>query len=361
MRIAHFADLQLGFSRFDGKVNRTRLRDFFDSFDAAVTHCIEEEEVKLVLISGDAFEYATPTTEVQVEFLDQISRLYDNDIRVYIISGNHDTPKTENVTHPLALAWKLNGFHKEEQLITAVHRTPWQMPREHGFPSVLMIPWVHGTPLTEENFKDADICMVHCAVDGMAAPYVESCARVAHPDWLKQYDYVALGDWHKPLRIQETNAHYPGSLERTSFGDVGTPTGGYFFDWDEENGVTNHEYWEAPSRPMRDFHLDGAGFDKPTELIEWAVTKKLDDPNELIRLTISGVDPVTVDIRDLKRKFPFLKIRWEARPAPKSVTFGPRSIIESWKHYCKNRVLDQDVMETGEDALLIVLEEHGDT
>jgi len=360
MRIAHFADLQLGYGRFDGKVNRTRLHDFFSCFEAAVNKCIEDD-VRIVLISGDVFEYPTPTTEVQASFLNWVKILADNDAQVYIISGNHDTPKTENVSHPLTLTSLVNGFQEEMQNVKSAYGKYTRLvSARHGRPSILMVPWIHGVPLTEEDFPEADICMVHCAIEGMQTPYVENCDRVAKLEWLKKFKYVALGDWHRYRKMCGSNAYYPGALERTSFGDVAAKTGGIFFTW-EDGEVKDIEYWESPSRPMRDFVLDGKGFDKPTELIEWAMKEQIKNEDDIVRITVSGVDPVTVDVKDLKRKFPFLKIRWEARPAPKSLTFGPRSLVDSWKHFCKEAGLENEVMETGEDALLVVLEEDGNT
>ena len=95
MKILHTADIHIGVENY-GKIDpetrtSTRLSDFLRSFDEIVSFAIQET-VDLVIIAGDAYKSRNPSQTHQREFAKRISKLSINNIPVFILIGNHDSP-----------------------------------------------------------------------------------------------------------------------------------------------------------------------------------------------------------------------------------------------------------------------------
>lgn len=84
MKFAHMGDCHLGGWR------QPELRDLnFSSFQIAISRCIQEK-VDFVLIAGDLFDSAYPPIETLKDAFQELRRLADADIPVFLIAGSHD-------------------------------------------------------------------------------------------------------------------------------------------------------------------------------------------------------------------------------------------------------------------------------
>lgn len=89
MKILHTSDWHLG-AKTD---RRSRLNEQRKVLGEIVSVC-DREGVDIVLIAGDVFDQAIPTSEAEDLFFDTLEKLTDKDERVVIVcAGNHDDPK----------------------------------------------------------------------------------------------------------------------------------------------------------------------------------------------------------------------------------------------------------------------------
>ena len=91
----HFSDLHIGvenYGRIDPNTGlSTRMGDFLTAFDELVDYSISNH-VDLVIFAGDAFKSREPNQTQQREFAKRIIKLADENIKVFLLVGNHDLP-----------------------------------------------------------------------------------------------------------------------------------------------------------------------------------------------------------------------------------------------------------------------------
>ncbi len=218
MRLVHLSDLHLGFRQFQrvtpAGINQ-READVAGSFARAIDRVIALAP-DLVLIAGDVFHTVRPTNTAILQSFQQFSRLRQAlpAVRVVIVAGNHDMPRSSETTCILRL-FKPLGFD-----IVDVE------PRRLSFPewdlSVLAVPDL--PPGTVDLVPDLavkhNVLLLHGEVEGALPAGAREDERasmpipasaVAHERW----DYVALGHYHVYCKVGP-NAYYSGSLDYTS-------------------------------------------------------------------------------------------------------------------------------------------------
>lgn len=89
MKILHTADWHLG-AKTEGKTRIEEQRKVMSE----IVSIAEENKIDVVIIAGDIFDQAVPTSEAENLFYETLESLSKNDDRVVIaIAGNHDDPK----------------------------------------------------------------------------------------------------------------------------------------------------------------------------------------------------------------------------------------------------------------------------
>ncbi len=223
MRIAHLADVHLGFRQFarldPGGVNQ-READVAEAWRRAVDALIEERP-DAVLIAGDLFHSVRPTNRAIIEAFTGLRRLREAlpAAPVVLIAGNHDTPRSVEAGSIL----KLMGALRVEVVDDA--------PRRLRFPeldlSVLAVP--HAALLGERHRDEwrrdprsrYNVLTTHPELPGLFPEGVTDYggARVDLADLGGAgggaFDYVALGHYHI-VHLAAPGIWYSGSLEYTS-------------------------------------------------------------------------------------------------------------------------------------------------
>jgi hypothetical protein len=218
VRLVHLSDLHLGFRQFQrvtpAGINQ-READVAGSFARAIDRVIALAP-DLVLIAGDVFHTVRPTNTAILQSFQQFSRLRQAlpGVRVVIVAGNHDMPRSSETTCILRL-FKPLGFH-----IVDVE------PRRMHFPekdlSILAVPDLPpgSVELEPDLTVKHNVLLLHGEVEGALPAGAREDERasmpipasaVAHERW----DYVALGHYHVYCRVGP-NAFYSGSLDYTS-------------------------------------------------------------------------------------------------------------------------------------------------
>jgi len=237
MRIAHLADVHLGFRQFQrlepSGVNQ-READVAAAFRRAIGAVIAQQPDAVVL-AGDLFHSVRPTNRAIIEAFTQLRRLREAlpGAPVVLIAGNHDTPRSVEAGSIL----KLMGTLGVDVVDDATRRLDYPAL---GL-SVLAVP--HAALLGERDSAAwrpdprarHNVLVLHPEIPGLFPEGVTDYggARVdlaelgGGPDG--PFDYVALGHYHI---VHEVAPHiwYSGSLEYTSpniwgeWGRSGAPT-----------------------------------------------------------------------------------------------------------------------------------------
>ena len=328
MKIVHLADTHLGHSAYrklsENGFNQ-REEDVIRAFTDAIDKIILEKP-DLVLHSGDLFDTVRPTNRIVSIGIRELLRLYQKDIPLILISGNHETPKQlykgsiYSIFELMPLDKKANN--SGNKLFNIVYKDKCEVFR---FPGVT----IHAVPQcsTDAIFKaelnnikldpgSKNVLMLHAGVTGMKEfSHGESNELLVEYDWLNKsmFDYVALGHYHGYVPVAK-NTYFSGSIERMSFNEVGQPKGFLVVDLDKSPVPEMKEVW---TRKMIDMSpIDASGKDSVV-LLEEILDKisKAEPSGKILRLTITNIPQHVMNTLDTKR------IREAAKDA---VHFEPR-------------------------------------
>jgi DNA repair protein SbcD/Mre11 len=287
MKIAHLADVHLGFRQFqrlDASGVNQREADVAAAFRRAIDAVIERRP-DAVLIAGDLFHTVRPTNRAIIEAFTGLRRLRAAlpAAPVALIAGNHDTPRSVEAGSILKLMSALG--------VDVVDDAPRRLHYPALDLSVLAVPHaaLGGERRSAEWRRDPqarrNVLMLHPEIPGLFPEGVTDYggARV-EPAELGggsdgAFDYVALGHYHIVHEVAP-RIWYSGSIEHTSpniWGEWreehrrGLTKG--FLVADLEAGTVERVHLE-PQRKVWDFEwLDAA--DMKAEQLDAAIRARL--------------------------------------------------------------------------------------
>ncbi|HET9133113.1 MAG TPA: DNA repair exonuclease [Gemmatimonadales bacterium] len=223
MRLAHLADLHLGFRQYHRLTARglnQREADVARAFTTAVDDVIAAGP-DAVVVSGDLFHAVRPTNSAILHAVREFSRLRRllPEAPIIVIAGNHDTPRSTDTVSIFGLLHEI-GLHVAAD-----------EPRRFAFPalglSVLAVPHqaLFATPrpaLEPAGSEPHQVLMLHGETPGLFASERDRAAAEAGGAYLTPEDlgsgrwsHVALGHYHVQQEVGE-RAWYSGSLEYVS-------------------------------------------------------------------------------------------------------------------------------------------------
>lgn len=165
--------------------------------------------VDFIILSGDIFDHESPSTATRRFFIKQMSRLFEKNIPVYLIWGNHDAKNCIFKKNELPQnIYCFNAANPESYVID--HLDVVLHGQSYADNAVTTNLALHYPTSIGEKFN---IGILHTSLDGH-----EGHASYAPCDLqtlkIKGYDYWALGHVHKH-QILNQNPHiiYPGVLQ----------------------------------------------------------------------------------------------------------------------------------------------------
>lgn len=236
MKLFHISDLHIG-----KKVNKRSLLDEQRKILDDVVGAVRLHGPEGVLLAGDIYDNTVPSAEAVALFDDFLVKLQGLGARVFVISGNHDSPER------IAFASRImnrSGVHmspvydgtvepvilSDGDVEVAVHMLPFVKPAtvRYFFPEEKI-----------ENYNDAvRVAVEHMAPDQsrvnviMAHQYITDAERSDSEEVsvgglenvdssvFDAFDYVALGHLHRPQTCGRDTVRYSGSPLKYSFSEV---------------------------------------------------------------------------------------------------------------------------------------------
>ncbi|MEY8446657.1 metallophosphoesterase [Enterococcus ratti] len=213
VKFIHAADLHMDRS-FEGLINLDKQvqEKLLEANLKVLSNIIEEaiiNDVDFILFAGDNFHQNRPSLKMQKHFFDQMQRLNEKNIHLYMIFGNHDYYQKERYwfTFPENVHLFVSEKVETKETITKAGETI----AISGFS--YQHRWISNDKVVEfplRNSVDYHVGIYHGEVgeekNGNYAPFQLSKMQE------KGYDYWALGHIHVPMTLNEKGTiNYPGA------------------------------------------------------------------------------------------------------------------------------------------------------
>lgn len=235
MRIIHLSDLHLG-KRVNGFSMISDQRHILEQ----ILGIIKNEQVDAVFIAGDIYDKAVPSLEAVQLFDDFLVKLSKLGLKVFIVSGNHDSPER------IAFASRIvseSGIYLSP--VYDGHIEKITVNDEFGPLNVYLLPFIKPVHVrahySEENivtYTDAvRTALTHTDIDEnvrnviIAHQFVTGASRSDSEEQsvggldnvdacvFDAFDYVALGHIHGPQNIGSVTVRYSGTPLKYSFSE----------------------------------------------------------------------------------------------------------------------------------------------
>lgn len=260
--ICQTSDLHLGRKISDfNKVNPQtgQYYQWDDQVDALrkTTALIIEKNPVLAIYPGDIFDRPSSISEkLLAAFQESLLELIKNNIGVLIFTGNHDFPKSREYK---ALISRYDGIGAYLNVVS-VYKAQYERININDEVLIHCIPQCFSKDQFKSELakveKDPDfqvnILTTHIGVQGAGiSEYEHAEAWLNKMELELDFDYIALGDYHRPLKVSDKCA-YAGVLCKGNFTDRDAKHGILTF-----NGDTHEiEFSEYEVRGMEQYNID---------------------------------------------------------------------------------------------------------
>ena len=271
MKIMHLSDLHLGRS-----ILEQSLIDDQKYILDKILKIVVEKDVDVVLIAGDVYDKGIPSVEAVRLFSGFLAMLYEKKIKVFIISGNHDSKDRLAFGNELFID---NGVYIEG--IFNGNLKSVELDDEFGKVLIYMLPFVKPADVRGyysdkeiNSYQDAvktivdntiidkskrNIIMLHQFVTASGVEVERSDSEslslggVDNIDVsiFDDFDYVAMGHIHRGQKLVRDTVRYAGSPLKYSFSEVNHRKNVSIIDLKEKDNI-NIEFVDlVPIRDMR--------------------------------------------------------------------------------------------------------------
>jgi len=251
MKLLHTADWHIG-----KKLHKHELREDFNLFINWLYDTIKEQKVELLLVSGDIFDLANPSSEARKQYFQALVKLQKLNVKIVLTGGNHDSPNMLNAPSELVKLLDINIIgglpEKLEDAIIPIQNTDGETEV-----AIAALPYLRDADLRkaseDENSEDrkqevlsgikeqfekaATLClekhpnipaiaMGHLFAAGMETSESEREIQIGNlaafnaNQFGDYFSYIALGHIHKPQQVRaKVPTFYSGSPIPLSFSE----------------------------------------------------------------------------------------------------------------------------------------------
>ncbi len=358
IRLVLTADNHLGqyYAKMPPQVLEERRGRLRRAFEEVVQYALAAG-VHLFLSAGDLFDTPNPRNLDREYVADALRRLREAGVRVYGIGGNHDTPRMSTQQGgmvPQGVYHRLGGmifFPWQEHIVPDVFEVAGTRVAVGGLtPNPTLLPAddpLGGITYAQTN-ADIRILMLHHSVEGHRFPGENepfiSRAGIAE---LEGVDYLLVGHVHSHhyFHLAGKLVLFPGSTERTNFGEKDLGTGFVYMEL-EPARLETLEHIRTRAQPMREVLVRTTELDpqdptagiierlEPASSAESLLKLRLEGP--LSRSSLMKLNLKEVELWGTSHNFFFeldtsrMYIEDERRPAGEGKLLSPRAELERY-------------------------------
>ena len=261
------------------------------------------EKVSFILIAGDLYDGDQKDFRTALFFVNEMVRLRQAGIRVYLVSGNHDAQS--QITRSLRLPDNVHSFSTVrpetkcwEEIGVAIHGQGFSKRETMDDLSAMY-------PCAQEGFFN--IGLLHTSADGREGHASYAPCTVAGL-LVKGYDYWALGHVHKREVLHEDPwVLFCGNLQGRSIRETG-PKGCTLVTVENGRLMQIEEKWVDVVRWSL-CKVDISGIELPEDMVRFVGSKikqEIERSEErflAVRILISGASPVHVELARNEEKW----------------------------------------------------------
>jgi len=353
MKIMHLSDLHLGKS-----VLEQSLIEDQKYILNKILKIIDDKRVDVVLIAGDVYDKGIPNVEAVSLFSSFLAKLYERRVKVFIISGNHDSKDRLSFGNELFVD---NGVYIEGIFNGSLKCV--ELEDEYGKILIYMLPFVRPADVrgfySDEDissYNDAinciikntdidknkrNIIMVHQFVTASGVEVERSDSETLSLGGIDNvdvanffdFDYVAMGHIHRGQRLIKDTIRYAGSPLKYSFSEVNHKKSVPIIEFFEKGNI-NIELVDLV--PIRDMRVIKGNLDK---LLDKEIVS-LGNVNDYISATITDEDYIMDAIGKLRSVYKnILKLEYQNK----------RTVIVNDKNNNDNQVDEKSEIELFSD------------
>ena len=316
MKLIHLSDLHLG-----KRVNDFSMLEDQQYILAEILQIIDREKPDGVLIAGDVYDKSVPSAEAVALLDDFLVRLSRRELRIFVISGNHDSPER------MAFGGRLmerSGVHLAPVYDGRVE--PVVLTDEYGPVKLYLLPFVKPSHV-RRCFPEREIATytdaVAAAIEAMGVDtavrnvlvthqFVTGAARCDSEELsvggtdnvdaavFDPFDYVALGHIHGPQQVGRETVRYCGTPLKYSFSEAGHKKSVTVVELGAKGSVTIRT---IPLKPLRDMvELRGTY----EELTLRAFYEGTSYPRDYIHITLTDEEDIPDAVGKLRIIYPNL-------------------------------------------------------
>ena len=241
-----------------------------------IMNIILDKRVDVVLIAGDVYDKGIPNIEAVRLFSDFLANLYKNNIKVFIISGNHDSKDRLSFGNELFVD---NSVYIEG--IFNGNLRCVELEDEYGKMLIYMLPFVkpadvrgYYSDVEINSYNDAiktiidntnidknnrNIIMVHQFVTASGVEIERSDSESLSLGGIdnidvslfENFDYVATGHIHRGQKLIKETVRYAGSPLKYSFSEVNHKKSVPIIEFKEKGNIDIELVELKPIRDMR--------------------------------------------------------------------------------------------------------------
>ena len=316
MKFIHLSDLHLG-----KRVNEFSMLEDQKYILLEILQIIDQERPDGVLIAGDIYDKSVPSAEAVALLDDFLVRLSGRGLRVFIISGNHDSPER------IAFGGRLmehSGIHLAPVYDGKI--TPIRLDDGYGPLNVYLLPFIkpaHVRCAFPEQEIGSYTDALSVAVEAMGVDrsvrnvlvthqFVTGASRCDSEDIsvggadnvdssvFDGFDYVALGHLHGPQQVGRETIRYCGTPLKYSFSEAGHKKSVTVVEFGAKGSVSVRT---VPLTPMRDMVELRGTYD---ELTLRRFYKDTGYQDCYVHITLTDEDDVPNAMRRLQAIYPWL-------------------------------------------------------
>ena len=340
MKFMHLSDLHLG-----KRVNEFSMLEDQVYILNKIVNIIDEEKPAAIILAGDIYDKPIPPAEAVELFDDFLYKLSQRNLKVFIISGNHDSAER--------IAFGARLFDKTGIYMSPVYTgniSPIEMSDEFGKINIYMLPFIKPIhvrryfPDTEiTSYTDAvskvienmhldtgirNILITHQFVTGASRTESEDISvggsDNVNADVFRDFDYVALGHIHRSQSCGSEYIRYSGTPLKYSFSESKDTKSITVIDIKEKGNI---KLDFIPLTPLRDMVEIKGTYD---DLMLKSFYENTTYPNDYVHITLTDENDILDVITRLRVVYKnIMKLDYDNQRTRSNSEINPINDMES--------------------------------